>query len=62
MNEPLLNEIKQFLFNEWDPIGLNKHPAANAEYDRYAPRIYRRLESGQAQTTSPSILASVRTD
>ncbi len=38
--EPLLEAIKQLLWREWDPMGVNKSPAAQGEYDGYAFRIW----------------------
>lgn len=45
--------IREVLFNEWDPIGVNDIAPTN-EYDAYIGGIYRLLESG----TDSEILAA----
>jgi len=42
----LLTAVQKVLFNEWDPIGINKHEAARGEYDSYAPKIVQLLSAG----------------
>lgn len=37
------NAIKQILFEDWDPIGVNAVPEAQDEYDSYVRGIYHRL-------------------
>jgi hypothetical protein len=40
--------IRQILFYEWDPIGINKFGLSD-EYDSYAGSIYRLLASGASK-------------
>jgi hypothetical protein len=42
----LLEEVRDILFHEWDPIGLNKNPLCRNEYDSYATTIVRYLREG----------------
>ena len=39
MNQKI-NQIKNILLNEWDPIGINGIQDAHDEYDSYAEYIY----------------------
>jgi hypothetical protein len=41
--EPLLLRVREILFREWDPIGVNGNPKCQNEYDSYAPGICRLL-------------------
>jgi hypothetical protein len=41
--EPLVREI---LWLQWDPIGVNAHPEAASEYDNYAPAVVALLING----------------
>jgi hypothetical protein len=41
----LLQSVKEVLFREWDPIGLNSNPACSDEYDSYASGIIRLLQA-----------------
>ena len=41
----LLQSLKEVLFREWDPIGLNSNPACSGEYDSYANGIVRLLQA-----------------
>ncbi len=41
----LYQAVREILFREWDPIGVNCHAPAD-EYDSYAPGICRLLEAG----------------
>jgi hypothetical protein len=44
--DALLAAVKDILFREWDPIGVNDHPLCINEYDSYAPTICRMLRDG----------------
>jgi hypothetical protein len=44
--DPLLTAVQRVLFDEWDPIGINKHAQCRDEYDNYAPAICRWLREG----------------
>ena len=41
----LLQAVKEVLFREWDPIGVNSNPACSDEYDSYASGIDRLLQA-----------------
>ena len=43
---PELEEIKNLLWKEWDPIGVNDNSEASGEYDSYADQIYAMLRRG----------------
>jgi hypothetical protein len=44
--DPLPVAVKDILFREWDPIGVNDHPQWIDDYDRYAPNICQMLRAG----------------
>ena len=37
------NSIRQVLFRDWDPIGVNDNPKLGDEYDAYVAPVYRIL-------------------
>lgn len=37
--ELALKVVRDYLREEWDPIGVRDHPTAYDEYDRYAPGL-----------------------
>ena len=41
----LWQAVKEILFREWDPIGVNSNPARSDEYDSYASGIVRLLQA-----------------
>ena len=45
-HEQLLQSVRDILFLEWDPIGVNHHDLCRDEYDSYAPTISRLLREG----------------
>jgi hypothetical protein len=42
----LLPVVKDILFREWDPIGVNGNELCRDEYDAYAPAVVRLLLGG----------------
>jgi hypothetical protein len=42
----LLPFVKEILFREWDPIGVNSIESCRDEYDSYAPEICGMLTKG----------------
>jgi len=42
----LWQEVKEILWREWDPIGINSNPACDGEYDSYVNTIVRLLQAG----------------
>jgi hypothetical protein len=45
-DERLLHAVRDILFREWDPIGVNSRAGAEDEYDGYAPGVCRLLRRG----------------
>ena len=43
----LLDQIKELLWTEWDPIGVNGSHVGMDEYDSYARGVYRMLMEGR---------------
>ena len=41
--EIALKVVREFLREEWDPIGVKEYPTAYDEYDSYAPGIARMI-------------------
>ena len=41
----LQNRIRDELLHEWDPIGIQKYPGAQDEYDSYVPDVCQLLSS-----------------
>jgi hypothetical protein len=41
----LWQAVKEVLFREWDPIGVNSNPACDDEYDSYVSAIVRLLQA-----------------
>jgi hypothetical protein len=41
----LLAQVKEILFLEWDPIGVNDNEWCRDEYDHYAATIVRMIQS-----------------
>lgn len=37
----VMNAIREILFVEWDPIGVNENQQLNDEYDSYIAPVYR---------------------
>lgn len=43
------NNIRQILFNDWDPIGINDNSNCFDEYDSYIGSIYKILASNRSE-------------
>lgn len=56
-SSPLLPVVRELLYREWDPIGVNQHPQCRDEYDGYAPELVRLLLSGADEHKLASRLA-----
>jgi hypothetical protein len=41
----LWQAVKEVLFREWDPIGINSNPACSDEYDSYVNTIVRFIQA-----------------
>lgn len=44
--DSLLSAVREILFREWDPIGVNDNERCRDEYDSYAPTICWLLRQG----------------
>jgi hypothetical protein len=42
----LWEAVKEILFREWDPIGINSNPLCSGEYDSYVSKIVQLLQAG----------------
>jgi hypothetical protein len=40
----LLDQVREVLLREWDPIGIADNPNCRGEYDSYALTIFRHLK------------------
>lgn len=56
----LLEDVKDILFHEWDPIGVNDNPLCRNEYDSYATTIVRYLREGADEKKSLRIWANCK--
>jgi hypothetical protein len=45
-SDRLLRAVKEILFREWDPIGVNECEECRNEYDNYAVSIHKLLRAG----------------
>lgn len=45
----LLAAIREILWRDWDPIGVNDFEDAHGEYDSYAPNLLRLLREGVSE-------------
>lgn len=59
-SERLLQEIREVLLHEWDPIGIGHNPDCINEYDRYARTIFRYLTHGTDEYRLSAYLAHTR--
>ncbi len=41
--------IRQVLFRDWDPIGINENPNLQDEYDAYITPVYRILSGSRSE-------------
>ena len=53
----LWQAVKEILFREWDPIGINSNPSLSDEYDSYASGIVRLFRLKLTNTKLRSIFA-----
>lgn len=56
-NSVLLNIVKDILFHEWDPIGVNNYEQCKDEYDCYALTIARQIQAGADEYKLASLLS-----
>jgi len=57
----LLLAVREILFREWDPIGVNDNELCRNEYDSYAPTICRWLRDGLDEVKLASHLSQIHT-
>jgi hypothetical protein len=55
-------ELRDLLYDEWDPIGLKGLAEARDEYDAYAGQIVRRLRAGSTDEEIAALLESFELD
>ena len=60
--EELLIVVREILFREWDPIGVNQNEACRNEYDSYAPTICQHLREGADEVWLASHLSRLQSD
>jgi hypothetical protein len=58
----LYQAVRDVLFREWDPIGVNDNPLVADEYASYAPAICRMLEDGADEAKLAAHLRRLRID
>jgi hypothetical protein len=58
---PLFEALKRLLWRDWDPLEVNTKPAAQAEYDGYAFRIWAALGRGASASQIETYLNGVTT-
>jgi len=58
----VLAEICKFLWEQWDPIGVNDTPQACGEYDSYAGGIYSLLLRGATDAEIAQHLRRIETE
>ena len=65
MNKKQINDnlktIKNILWEDWDPIGINDAVTATDEYDNYAPEVYKMIANGADAITVAKYLTYVDT-
>ena len=54
--------VREILFREWDPIGVNDNEACRNEYDSYAPTICQRLLEGADEALIAAHLSLLQSD
>ncbi len=54
-------DIRNVLFNAWDPIGVNSNSKLSDEYDSYIAGIYRLLVDGAKHEALASHLTEIET-
>jgi hypothetical protein len=57
----LYQAVRDILFREWDPIGINANSALADEYDSYAPGICRLLQAGADEWKLANHLCQLQT-
>ena len=58
--EELYKKINDILWEEWDPINLNKDPEwPKDEYESYVPQIYTLLSNGADEKVIGSVLNKI---
>jgi predicted Zn-dependent peptidase len=57
----LYDPVRNSLWNDWDPMGVNGNPEVHYEYDRYAAKICQRLLEGADEDRLILYLRELRT-
>jgi hypothetical protein len=56
------NSIRQVLFRDWDPIGVNTNTRLNDEYDAYVAPVYRILVGSRSEEALIAFLQTTECD
>lgn len=56
------DEIREVLFREWDPIGVNDMPELSDEYNAYVGKVYRTLISGCSLRELMTLLHTIESE
>jgi hypothetical protein len=54
--------IRDILWYEWDPIGVNTNPRAYGEYDTYVPMVDDLISRGASEVELLGLLRQIETD
>ena len=58
----LMESIRLILLKDWDPIGVQKFPEAQDEYDGYVGGVYGILSRGASENDISRYLLHIETD
>jgi hypothetical protein len=53
------DSIRQVLYKNWDPLGINDYPAAADEYDAYIAPVYRILVGSRSEDELIRVLGRI---
>jgi len=59
--DDLLRSVREVLFRDWHPIGVNDNPSCSDEYDSYAPTLCRYLRQGADESRLAAHLRQIVT-
>ena len=60
-SKKIMEDIRQILLHQWDPIGIKDEPNAQDEYDSYVGGVYRLLASHASAEEIAKHLAVIET-
>jgi len=56
------NAIRNVLYSDWDPLGINDHPSTQDEYDAYIAPVYRILVGNRSVNELVNTLTRIARD